>query len=174
MTDIGHDRIPAGYVRRAHGIGGDVVVRGMLQDADERFVVGSVLISDEAVSRSLEIEKVRRHQGDFIVSFAGITDRNAADALRGTQFTIDRTERRQLEAGEWWPEDLVGCTVVTREGASVGVITRVITGTAQDRIVVERTDGETAEVPFVESLVPEVDVEQERIVVDLPDGLFES
>ena len=173
MTSEGQDRIPAGYVRRAHGIHGDVVVRGMLQDAEDRFVDGAVLVTNEDVPRQFHITGVRAHQGDYIVTFSEVSDRNAADALRGIQFAIDRNERRELEPGEWWPEDLVGCDVVSVDGDQVGVVAGVVTGAAQDRVVIETPDGAKGEVPFVGELVPEVDVEKRRIVVDLPEGLFE-
>jgi 16S rRNA processing protein RimM len=93
--------------------------------------------------------------------------------MRGIQFTIDRADRRELVPGEWWPEDLVGCDVFTVQGDSVGVVANVITGASQDRLVVETSDGSSAEIPFVAALVPEVDVENRRIVVDLPGGLLE-
>lgn len=173
MTKDDQDRIPAGYVRRAHGIHGDVVVRGMLQDAEDRFVPGAVLTTDEDIPRGFEIVGVRGHQGDYIVTFNEIGDRTTADGLRGIQFTIDRADRRQLEPGEWWPEDLEGCDVFSKDGELRGVITSVISGAAQDRIVVETPDGTKGEVPFVGELVTEVDVEHRRIVVDLPAGLLE-
>lgn len=172
MTSPGQDRIPAGYVRRAHGIHGDVLIRGLLQDAGERFVTGAVLLTNEGQPREFEIAGVRCHQGDFIVSFVEISDRNVADALRGVQFTIDRSDRRELEPGEWWPEDLVGCMAVTVDGQAVGRVVEVITGAAQDRLVLETPEGEKGEVPFVGALVPEVDIDAKRIVVNLPEGLF--
>ena len=173
MAPEGQDRILAGYVRRAHGIHGDVVVRGTLQDSADRFAEGAVLVTNEDTPREFEITGVRGHQGDYIITFNGIGDRNAAEALRGIQFTIDRADRRALEVGEWWPEDLVGCDVTTVDGDPVGVIADVVTGTSQDRLVVETPEGSRAEIPFVDALVPEVDVENRRIVVDLPEGLLE-
>ncbi|MDK1039481.1 MAG: ribosome maturation factor RimM [Actinomycetota bacterium] len=173
MTSPGHDRIPAGYVRKAHGIRGDVLVRGTLQDAEDRFVVGAVLVTNEDDPREFEVAAVRGHQGDYIVTLVEISDRNAADALRGVQFTIDRSDRRELAAGEWWPEDLVSCDVVARDGKAVGSVVDVITGASQDRLVVETPEGVRGEVPFVSALVPEVDIDMKRIVVDLPEGLFE-
>ena len=173
MTPQGQDRIPAGYVRRAHGIHGDVVVRGTLQDSGDRFIEGAVLVTNEDAPREFEITGVRGHQGDFIITFNEVSDRNAADALRGIQFTIDRQDRRQLSPREWWPEDLVGCDVITVQGDSIGVITEVITGSAQDRVVLLTPDGLRGEIPFVDTLVPEVDTDHRRIVVDLPEGLLE-
>jgi 16S rRNA processing protein RimM len=145
----------------------------MLQDAADRFIEGALLATNEDEPREFEIAAVRGHQGDFIVSFVGISDRNAADSLKGVQFAIDRSERRQLEPGEWWPEDLVGCEVVTVDGQTVGRVTDVVTGTAQDRLVVETLEGAKGEVPFVDELVLTVDIEARLIVVDLPEGLFE-
>jgi 16S rRNA processing protein RimM len=173
MAPEGQDRIPAGYVRRAHGIHGDVVVRGTLQDAGDRFVEGAVLVTNEDAPREFEITGVRGHQGDFIITFSGVNDRNVADAMRGIQFTIDKADRRELVPGEWWPEDLVGCEVFTVQSDSVGVVANVITGASQDRLIVETHEGSRAEIPFVVALVPEVDVENRRIVVDLPGGLLE-
>jgi len=174
MTDHGQQRIPAGYVRRAHGIGGDVVVRGMLTDASDRFVVGATFKTDEAKARNLEIETVRGHQGDYIVGFVGFGDRNSADILRGVQITIDASDRRELGSGEWWPEDLTGCDVESVDGDAIGTVVAVVTGASQDRLVVKTIDGVTGEVPFVSELVPDVDVEKKSVVVDLPDGLFEA
>jgi 16S rRNA processing protein RimM len=145
----------------------------MLQDAEDRFVEGAVLLTNEDVPRQFEIVDVRGHQGDYIITFSEVGDRSAAETLRGIQFTIDRADRRQLGAGEWWPEDLVGCDVHSKDGVVVGLIESVITGAAQDRIVIETPEGAKGEVPFVEDLVPEVDVENRRVVVDLPEGLFE-
>lgn len=173
MTSSGQDRIPAGYVRKAHGIRGDVLIRGLLEDAADRFVVGEFLVADEKQPRSFEISDVRGHQGDYIVTFVGINDRTAAEALKGIQFTIDRSERRELGEGEWWPEDLVGCEVVTVDGQMLGTVTSVITGASQDRLVIETPEGASGEVPFVSALVPEVDIEVGRVVVDLPEGLLE-
>jgi 16S rRNA processing protein RimM len=145
----------------------------MLRDAADRFVVGSVLVTDEDVPRELEIVGVRTHQGDYIITFSDVGDRNTAEALKGIQFTIDRADRRELDAGEWWPEDLVGCEVSSTDGDLVGVVVGVITGAAQDRIIVETAEGMKGEVPFVSELVPEVDIENRRITVDLPEGLLE-
>jgi 16S rRNA processing protein RimM len=145
----------------------------MLHDAAERFVVGSVLVTDEDAPRQLEIVGIRAHQGDYIIRFSNIGDRNTAEALKGTQFTIDRADRRELDPAEWWPEDLVECDVYSADGEVLGVVTGVITGAAQDRIVVETPQGMKGEVPFVSDLVPEVDIENRRITVDLPEGLLE-
>lgn len=166
-----HDHIPIGYVRKAHGIRGDVLVRGLVSDAAERFTDATILVTGEPQRRTFAIDAVALHQGDFIVSLEGIDTRNDAEALVGTQFVIPLSERRRLDDAEWWIEDLVGCVVVDLDGKMIGTVTDVIVGAAQDRLAVTTADGALGEIPFVDQLVPVVEIAARRIVVDLPEGL---
>lgn len=166
--------IPVGYVRRAHGIRGDVVVRGLVADIRDKLAAGSVVFTDEESPRSLTVNSVADSKDDYRVSFDSIDNRDDADALRGVQLTVPASQRRSLDDGEWWPEDLVGCEVVDTDDQPIGRVHEVILGVAQDRLVVIADDGGRAEVPFVDALVPAVDVANDRIVVDLPEGLFEQ
>lgn len=165
------ERVSVGYVRRAHGIRGEVVVRP-LSDNPERYRQGNVLQSDEDPPRDLEIVSVREHKDGLIVAFAGITDRSAAEAMPGVTLTIDRDDRRGLEDGEYWPDDLQGLSVIASDGSHLGVITGVVLGDAQDRIVVTTPAGIDVEVPFVDELVGEIHPSGGHIVVTAPDGLF--
>jgi 16S rRNA processing protein RimM len=111
------------------------------------------------------------YRDDLLVRFAEIGDRSGAEALKGTSFTIDPAERRDLDDDEFWVEDLVGCDVVDRDGAPIGVVESVEFGAAQDRLVV-RTEAGRFEVPFVDAIVPEVDLEGRTVVVTPPQGLL--
>lgn len=174
MANGQEQHIPVGYVRRAHGIRGDVVVRGLVADIRDKLAPGSVVFTDEDAPRSLTVSAIADTKDDYRVSFATIDNRNDADALRGVQLTVPASQRRVLDDGEFWPEDLVGCEVVDPEGGPLGTVHEVILAGVQDRLVVIAADGSRAEVPFVDALVPEVDVANDRIVADLPDGLFEE
>ncbi len=172
MTDSGHT-IPVGYVRRAHGIRGDVLIRGMVADAETRFVEGLSLATNEDVVRIFEVASVRSHDGDYLVRLHTITTRNHALGLVGVQFVVDKADRRELGEDEWWVEDLVGCAVVSDADESIGRVTKVEVGSAQDRLVCETPDGRRGEIPLVAEIVLDVDLEIRRIVVDLPAGLIE-
>jgi len=163
--------VDVGYARRAHGIGGEVVVRPQTDDPD-RWVVGATFTTDESPARILEAIAVRPHQGDLLVRFAGIDDRDTADALRGTVFQIPAAERRDLGDDEFWPDDLIGVTVVGPDGETLGTVVAVEFGGAQDRLAIETADGFRVEIPFVSAIVPAVDLEARVITVTPPDGLF--
>lgn len=164
-------RIVAGYIRRAHGIRGEVIVRSLSDDPD-RFAVGKVLVTDEDPPRSLEITRSRSHSHGALLQFASIVDRTSAETLRGVSLTIEPAERRPLDDDEFWPDELVGFVLVDTSGVTVGTVTDVVLGDAQDRLVVLTADGATVEVPFVTAIVG--DIADGVIEVDPPEGLFPS
>lgn len=172
MTDSA--AIPMAYVRRAHGVRGDVLVRGLVSDAAERLVTGATLRTAGPDAREFTVTAHRFHRDDLVLHLDGLDDRTEAEAMVGTQFVIDPDDRRALAPGEWWPEDLIGCAVVDHTGAPIGTVVEVLVGAAQDRLAVETPDGRRGEVPFVDALVPVVDVDARQVVVDLPEGLLED
>ena len=168
---IGGERIAVGYVRRAHGLRGDVIVRA-LSDDPARFSVGSDFVTDENPERRLVVAAVRSHADGVLLSFEGLGDRNRAEVLQGVTLTIAVSQRRDLEEGEYWPEDLKGLVAVTPDGVHLGTVTGVVLTDAQDRLVVTRPEGGEVEVPFVEAMVGDVHPSQGHVVVDPPLGLF--
>jgi 16S rRNA processing protein RimM len=116
------------------------------------------------------VRAVRHVDKGFQVAFQDVETREAAEEMRGSAVTV--VGRRALEEGEFWPEDLIGLEARNTEGDRLGVVVGVVAGLAQDRLVVD-TDGSTFEVPFVDDLVPVVDLDQRYVeIVTLP-GLIE-
>jgi 16S rRNA processing protein RimM len=162
--------VKIGYIRRAHGIKGGVIVR-VLGDETDQFVPGRVLFADHRRLPEIVIVSARPHKDGLLVTVESIVDRNQAEDLRGTSLYIDAEERRHLEDDEYWPEQLIGLNVVTTGGEPLGEVRDMVVGSAQDRLVIDTPDGDR-EVPFVSAIVVSVDLERGRIVVDPPIGLF--
>jgi len=156
-----------GRVGRPHGVRGDVTVL-VAADNLEVFRPGAFL---QAGERILEVVSARpfRDQG-LVVAFAGVTDRDAAEALRGKILTVSADDRRQLDDGEFWPDQLRGLEAVDPGGKLLGTVADVLIGQAQDRLVVRTSGGTLVEVPFVDEIVS--DPKEGRIVIDAPEGLF--
>ncbi len=110
------------------------------------------------------VRAIRRGNRGYEVAFSEVTDRDGADAIRGLDIHV--SWRRRLVDNEYWPHDLVGLGV--RPGG--GVIVAVHHGPTQDRLVVER-DGSTFEVPFVDELVPVVDIAGGFVEISEIEGL---
>lgn len=142
----------------------------MLPSGDDPgdFGRGTILRAGE---RDLEVRSARRYRDrGLIVGFAGITDRDAAELLRGAVLTRSAEHRRSLDRGEFWSSSLVGLQAVTRDGRALGRVTEVVVGRLQDRLVITTPAGAEVQVPFVEGMVG--DPEGGSIVIDPPEGLF--
>lgn len=162
--------IPVGYARRAHGVGGEVAVRPTTDDPG-RWVAGAVLTTDEDPPRTLAVTAVRSHHDDLLVTFDRIDGRDAAEVLRGVTFHVDAAQRRPLGDGEYWPDQLVGCAVVSADG-DLGTVSGVEFGAGQDRLVVQTAAGRRVEVPLVGAIVEEIDLEAMVVRLAPPEGLF--
>jgi 16S rRNA processing protein RimM len=167
----GDARVSVGYVRRAHGIGGEVIVRP-LTDNPDRYAAGAEFGTDEDPPRVLAVRSVRRHNDGLLIHFDGISTREAAEGLQGVTLTIDETQRRALGEGEYWPEELEGLVAIDPTGRHLGTVSGVVLGEAQDRLVVTTESGDVVEVPFVEQIVGEIHPSLGHVVVDPPEGLF--
>jgi 16S rRNA processing protein RimM len=162
-----------GRIGHAHGVKGEVSVEVRTDDPDRRYATGSVLATDPAGLGPLTIEGVRAHHGRLLVRFAGIEDRNAAETLRGILLVVDAATAGETDDGEWWDHDLVGLTAVTTDGRTLGSVTDVVHVPGAPLLAIVDEDARELLVPFVESIVPEVDVAGGRLVVDPPPGLLD-
>jgi 16S rRNA processing protein RimM len=141
-----------------------------ISDDPHRFDPGSLLV--HADGARLVVEGSHVHKGDrLLVKFEGVDSRDSAELIRGAVF-VSEDQRRSLGEGEYWPQDLVGCRVLTLAGDDVGEISDVVEGPAQDLISVDR-DGGTFLVPLVKEIVVEVDVDARRVTIDPPAGLVD-
>lgn len=159
----------AGAIGKPHGLGGEVYLM-KLSDDPHRFDPGSVLTHEDG--RELVVESSRPHGADrFLVRFEAIDTREGAVGLRGSVY-VSEDARRELEEGEYWVEDLKDLEVRLVSGERVGVVSDVITGSAQDLLEIE-TPGGPRLVPVVPEIVTEVDTAARRVVIDPPDGLLD-
>lgn len=168
------DQLAIGRIGRPHGIRGEVTVDVRTDDPDSRFALGAVLVTDPEDAGPLSIEDVRWHSGRLLLRFTGVDDRTAAEELRGTWLVIDPADVPPSDdPDEFHDQELVGLAVVTKDGAEVGSVTE-IRHFGQDLLVVGRVGGGEALVPFVAAIVPEVDLDGGRIVIDPPPGLLDE
>jgi 16S rRNA processing protein RimM len=169
-----------GRIVRAHGILGEVVIDVRTDDPATWFVPGSVLVTDPGrraapdVPATLTIETVRPHQGRLLVVFDGVYDRTIAEGLRGVLLCVDSEDvPESTDPDEFSDFQLVGLAAETPDGERLGEVVRVEHAPASELLVLRRTDGRNALVPFVKAIVPEVDLAGGRIVVTPPEGLLD-
>jgi 16S rRNA processing protein RimM len=162
-----------GRIGHAHGVKGEVSVEVRTDDPDRRYAPGSVLATDPPERGPLTVAQVRPHHGRLLVLFEGIADRDAAETLRGTLLVVDAATAGETDDGEWWDHDLVGLTAVTTGGRTLGTVADVVHVPGPPLLAIVAEDARELLVPFVASIVPEVDVRGGRLVVDPPPGLLD-
>lgn len=161
------EQLIVGTIGRAHGLRGQVSVRPRTDSIEERFAPGAVLSAD---GRPLTVASIHLQQGRLVVAFAEVTDRSAAEGLRGLDLTAVGVPEA-LEEDEYHDTELIGLAAVDPAGNHLGEVVAVQHNPTQDLLVL-RTEGGERLVPFVTALVPEVDPAAGRLVINPIPGLL--
>ena len=170
-------------IGRAQGLKGEVTVQVFTDEPDYRFEPGSVLYTRDG-EQEFEVAHSRTFKNRWIIHFEGVDDRDAAEALNGTVLYGEADDPEDmLEEDAWYPKDLLGLEARFAEdnmlgapaGQKVGKVVDVIEG-AQYLLKIrlaKPVDGATSTlVPFVDQLVPDIDLENGYLTLDPPGGLI--
>lgn len=166
-----------GRVAKAHGVTGEIVVDVRTDDPEARFKRGSTLrgrASRGGAQRNFTVESVRAHGGRLLIRLAGVADRDAADALRGTLFLVDSGELPPItDSDEFYDHQLEGLLARTVDGVDIGTVAEVLHTAGGELLSIKTEDGAEILVPFVAAIVPTVSLADGVIEVDPPDGLLD-
>lgn len=168
--DVAPVEVVVGVIGRAHGLRGEVVVEVRTDEPELRFATGSVVGSQELSGARLTVAASRPFAaGRLLVSFVEVTDRTAAEALRGRVLTVlVDPAQRPAHHDEYYDHQLRGLRVVDQTGAERGIVSDVVHLPSQDLLEIHTEAGHRL-VPFVSSLVPQVDLAAGVVtVVELP------
>jgi 16S rRNA processing protein RimM len=181
MIPIPDDWLPIGKIVAPQGLNGEVRVYPETQFPDRFLIPGERWIlrpqSDTLESIELITGRLLGKGNVYGVRFAGVNDRNQAEALRGSQLYVPSSDRIPLEEGEFHYLDLVGLDVVEQTSQqSIGKIVDLVNA-GNDLLVValDSPEGKSKQVfiPFVEAIVPVVDLAAGRVEITPPPGLLD-
>lgn len=159
-------------IGQPHGLKGEVRLDVRTDSPEQRLAVGAALETDPADEGPLTIKKSRIYKDSWFVAFEGITDRTAAEGLRGVSLVIETDEEEERDGDAWYRHELIGLEALDPDGYTLGTVTGLEPMPAQDLLVVEEPDGKITRVPFVKEIVVEVDMDDSCVVIDAPPGLF--
>lgn len=142
-----------------------------LSDRPGRYeALSQVYLCGSGAPRPHQVERVWFHNGTLIFKFRGVDTISDAEVLTGMEVRIPTAERAELDPGEFFQSDLVGCDVVDRRtGGSLG---RVEAWRDAGGCGLLEIEGGLL-IPFARSICVEIDVGARRILVELPEGLRE-
>jgi 16S rRNA processing protein RimM len=150
---------------------GEVRIEQILED-DSVFEPGQrvMLSAASGADHEMEIEFFRRQHGRCVVKFRGLDAISEVEQYVGSELKVPAAALPVVPEGWFYTFQLRGCRVFTPDGECIGTVTGVLDSGGTQILSVDHENEETL-VPFAQSFIRKIDLEQRRIEVDLPDGL---
>jgi 16S rRNA processing protein RimM len=160
-------RVCVARIGAAHGLKGEVRLWSFTQDPQAICAYGPLQSADGKTS--LTIKTLRAAKDHFIVTFEGIGDRNAAEALNNSELFVVREKLPVTTDDEFYHADLIGLDVVDKDGAQIGIVHALHNFGAGDIIeVMPLGAGQSVMFAFDEKTVPAIDLAARQIVLVPP------
>jgi 16S rRNA processing protein RimM len=165
MTKDAKTAVLMARIGGAHGIRGEVRAQAFTADP---LAVGDYGPLRDASGRVFEILSVKSAKSVVILKLKGVVDRDAAEALNGTELFIDRDDLPDdaLDEDEFYQNDLIGLQAIDAEGKAHGSVVAVHDFGAGIVLELEQAGRRSVMIPFSEAAVPDIDVEAGRLIVD--------
>lgn len=150
---------------KPQGLDGLLKARVYMDDPDDIRALKTLYFKEKGAYRPFEVLKAEVRSGFAYLLLKGFASREEAEALRGVQLYMLRSDAPPLPEGRYYICDLIGCAVEDTGGRAVGVVQDVLQPGANDVYVLKGERGEVL-LPVIEKLILQTDVAARRIVVD--------
>ncbi|KAB7708030.1 ribosome maturation factor RimM [Bacillus aerolatus] len=164
-----------GKIVNTHGIRGEIRVISRTDFPDERYQVGNTLylfMPGEMEGRPVIVASHRKHKSFDLLTFEGFEGLNTVEPLKGGLLKIKESQLGELNEGEYYFHEIIGCLVKTIEGEEIGKVTEVLTPGANDVWVVKGKAGKDYYIPYIEQVVKKVDPAEKLIFIEPMEGLL--
>ena len=167
--------VSVGKIVNFHGIKGEAKIGYSKSQFDFLMSLKTVYLKDKDVYTPLNIVSVKPHKNLLITKFEGIDSINDIMPLKGALLFVDEEFIREtLEEDEFLIDELVGLEVFDNaDGKKLGFVVGVSNNGATDLISVKTNSKKVCLVPFVNAIVPTVDIENKKIIINNLEGLLE-
>jgi 16S rRNA processing protein RimM len=166
------DHVLIGKIVGSHGLKGTNKIRAFAESLSVFKPGRSILIRKSSGQKiNLEINRVKAQGRTTLLLFKGINDRSQAEALIGSELYIRKQDLPELEDGTYYWFDLIGIEVYTIDKKYLGRIESIIETGSNDVYVVKDGKNEVL-IPALESVIMDIELEQKRMQVNLPQGLI--
>jgi 16S rRNA processing protein RimM len=149
-----------------HGVRGAVKLWTFTEDPLAVKAYGPLMTKDGA--RSFEVASAREAKGHLVATLKGVGSREDAERLNGIELYIARDKLPATEENEYYHADLIGLAAVTSANEPLGRVIAIHNFGAGDIIEIAPPHGATMLLPFTNAVVPTVDLESGRVVIELP------
>jgi len=164
-----------GKIVNTHGIKGEVRVISRTDFADERYKVGNTLFLFQETNNAplqLKITSHRKHKNFDLLTFEGYYNVNQVEAFKEGVLKVPESYLSDLEEGEYYYHEIIGCKVSTTAGEEIGMIREILTPGANDVWVIQAKKGKDILIPYIEDVVKEINVQDKTIIIEPMEGLL--
>ena len=159
--------IEVGQIVNTHGIRGEIRLNPWTDDMNDLLDLDVFYDKDKT---ALKVEKSKIHKNVVIVKFFGINTMNDAEKLKGKTLY---TEKTPLPEGRYYIKDLIGLTAF-EDDVKLGTLTDVFNTGANDIYEIKTEDGKNIYLPVIDGVILDVDLDEKKIFVKIPDGLLDN
>ena len=151
---------------------GELKVKSLISPENYLLEFTSVFIEDEnSLKQEFKILKAKKHKNVYVILLEGIDNMGVAEALCGFSIYVKSIELKELQKNEYYYHELEGLTVYSESGNLIGKIDHILKG-GNDILVIKDENGKEIMIPFVDKLVPEVNLKEKTITVNPIEGLL--
>ncbi|CAM3717427.1 ribosome maturation factor RimM [Polynucleobacter antarcticus] len=175
------DLIELGAVQDAQGLQGQIKIRPHAADPVTLLSSKEVWLSliprrgagvcdshAQALLTLYQVRQAKMHSGTVVMTLDGVTDRDQAEALKGARILVGRDVFPKIDKDSYYWVDLIGCTAVNLQEEVLGEVIDITENGAHGVIAIGDSETKTVKqlVPFVKSVVQNVDLAHKRITLD--------
>ncbi len=160
-----------GQIVNTFGIKGVVKVNPFTDDISQFEEMETILVDKKGSLLEMQIEEVKYSKNQVLLKLKGIETVNDAEKYRNCYLKLPREKARKLPKNTYFIADLIGLEVYTEEGKLLGKVDDIYNTGASDIYVIKDELGKQILLPAIKDVIKQIDLEQEKIVVHLLDGL---
>ena len=160
-----------GQIVNTFGIKGFVKINPFTDDLERFEELKSVFVVKNKELIEMQIEEVKYHKHLVLVKFKGIEDINMAEKYKGCYIKIKRENARKLPEDTYFIADLIGIKVYDENGNLLGKVDDIYNNKSTDIYVIKDDLGKQILLPSTKEVIKQIDVDNDKIVVHLIDGL---
>ena len=165
-----------GKIVNTHGIRGEVRVISQTDFPEERYRKGQrlTLFRENKAPLELTVAGHRKHKNFDLLTFEGYPTINDVEPLRDGILKVSKDELSELTENEYYYHEIIGLTVIDEQARELGKIKEILSPGANDVWVVQRKGKKDALIPYIESVVKQIDLDKGEVHIEIPEGLLDD
>lgn len=165
------DYLEVGKIINTHGLRGEVKVTSWTDFPEDFEKLEYVIAKKRSGDEQLNIKHIKYQKNNLILKFEGIDTIEQAELYKNTVLTVPKEALGELPDGVYYIADLIGCTVFDVGGNTIGTLADVFSTGSNDVYDIKRKEKKNLYVPIIDGVIEDVDIENKKITINIPDGL---